>query len=84
MKTYSSREAVADILERFLKSNLNAWEWDDFVGVPQRDPELEDIRKTCLRVRQEYPAGAMGAWCSAAGIEEIRKAAARLRTTPEG
>lgn len=79
MKAQPSREAVADLLERFLDLRLGPWEWDDFVGVRQNDPQLEDVRKTCLRARQEFPAGASGSWCDPEGLEEIRSALQKLR-----
>jgi len=79
LKAHSSRQEVADILERFSDLGLGTWEWDDFVSVPQSDPELEDARKTCLRVRQQFPAGAAGAWCSPEGMEQIRRVAQKLR-----
>jgi hypothetical protein len=80
-KSHSSRAAVADLLERFLNLGTTAWEWDDFVSVPQSDPLLEEIRTACLKVRQDYPAGAIGAWCSSEGIEEMRKITVRLRSS---
>ena len=77
-KERSSREAAASVLRKFLDSRTTAWEWDDFVSDHQKDPALEEIRTTCLRVRHEYPSGAMGAWCSPAGFEEIREKAVKL------
>ena len=45
-----SREEIATLIERHLTGTDNAWDWDDFVCVPIRDRELEQIRLRCLEL----------------------------------
>jgi L-ribulose-5-phosphate 3-epimerase UlaE len=71
----NSRNAL-DILRRFLNSQLAGWEWDDFVGVSHKDPEVERLRTICLQAKRQYPAGPAGEWCGPEGMEMIRKAIA--------
>lgn len=68
------RDADVDVVRRFLDSQLTGWEWDNFIGVAQKNPKMEELRSICLQARRNYPAGAAGEWCSREGMEVIRKA----------
>lgn len=74
-----SKVQTIELLQRIEAGTMGGWEWDDFVGVAQPTAELEQLRKACLKARHDFPAGAMGAWCSPEGMRLIREKARELR-----
>jgi hypothetical protein len=73
-----SKTEIMDILERFLKGTLGSWAWDDLISAPIKDQELESVHKELLKIRSDFPSGAMGAWCSREGVEQIKRLYERL------
>jgi len=67
-----TKQEIIEILGHFVSGHLYAWDWDNFVSARLHDPELEEIRSTCLRIQAEYPAGG-STWCNAEGIERLKQ-----------
>jgi len=75
-------EQVAEILDRFVDENDsddNAYEWDDYISIPSRIPELERIRRECEAVRDKFPGASTNQWCNADGMREIKRLAQEAR-----
>ena len=74
-----SRLEVADIIERFLLCTGGKWDWDDFVSIRLQDPALDEVRKKCVSVREEFPPSDLHQYCSEAGMKALRDLLATLR-----
>ena len=74
-----TREEVADILERFLGGTSSLWEFDDLTSIRIRDPDLQEIVRRCVQVRDEFPPETPGAYTSPKGEAVIRACAHKLR-----
>ena len=72
-------EQVATTIEGFVNGTGNQWDWDGFTSIRIDDPELEAIRQKCIKIRDEYPPEKVTDYCSAAGMEEMRKLAEGLK-----
>ena len=80
--TYTRKE-VADLIRRFLSGNVSPWEWDDFISIPLRDPQLESVRKVCGSAPDDYPALEPARYCNQEGAEMLRKLAAAIESSDE-
>ena len=76
----AQRKRIADLIDRFANGETYGWEWDDFVGGPQQDSLLADIRRKSLQIQSENPGGGT-AWCNANGLQELKKLAKEIRNT---
>ena len=74
-----TRQEAATLIESFLAGSCGAWDWDNFTSVTQQDAAVERARRTCIAVRDEYPAIVSHEYCSSAGREILRLVAAELR-----
>src|SRR5262249_14533127 len=73
---------VARILEGFLEGTGGRWDWDDFtLGMSLDDPELEEIRKRCAGLWQEFPSDNPRHYCSEQGRTVIRDYITQLRAS---
>ena len=79
MSTESSRHALASLIDRFLDGSVAMWEWDDFISVRIRDPELEKIRRQAAALPEKYPPSQPGHYCGPDGLAELRLTAKMLR-----
>jgi hypothetical protein len=74
------REEIANLILRFLAGSVEPYEWDDFISVPQADPDLEAVRRTCVSLREEHPSSDHPReYCNAQGIELLEELARQLR-----
>lgn len=83
---YSSRKKnkanpleIADIIERFINGRGSSWEWDDFISVPIKDPELDKIREHCSRLPNEFPPSKKGEYISEEGLEVLKQYVKQLK-----
>ena len=75
-----SGQEVADILEGFLEGRGGPWAWDDFIsGTPFEDKQLEEIRKRCDGLGEEFPPANPGEYCNEQGRDVIRTYIKRLK-----
>ncbi len=70
---------VAQVIEDLLADGGGPWDWDDFISVPIKDPELEAIRQRCGALPDEFPADDASGYCGAPGNEVLREIATALR-----
>jgi len=66
-KSRMNKLDLAMLIRSFVSGTSDPWEWDDFVSVPQCEPELEQIRKRLLALPNEYPPVKSGEYCNAEG-----------------
>jgi len=64
-----TRREIAELLLRFLDGPIGDHEWDDFISVRFKEPEIEAIRIKALEIEVNYPAEkatitGRRAWCS--------------------
>lgn len=65
---------VISIIKSFLDGTAKDWEWDDFISVPiKNDPFLEEIRKRCVSLPDEFPPAKGKGYCNKEGIEVLKK-----------
>ena len=70
---------VAHILERFLDGGISYDEWDDFVSVGIRDPELDAIALRCRLLPDEFPTEDPAQYASAEGLAVVQEYIRTLR-----
>jgi hypothetical protein len=81
MASKLSRSDAANIIDRFLAGQGDAYEWDDFTSVRHyHDAEVRDAARRCCEVRDLYPPPAgTRAYCNAEGVEVLRAISLKLR-----
>jgi hypothetical protein len=75
-------EQVADVIDRFVDGNNSedfAYEWDDYIHIPSRNPALEQIRRECEEVADKFPPERKTEWCSTEGRVELKRLAQKAR-----
>ena len=73
-------EEVANTIEGFVNGTGDQWAWDDFISIRLSDPGLEAVRQKCVAIRDEFPPSDPKAYCSDAGLAEMRKIVLDLRS----
>ncbi len=68
-----SREEVVTIIEDFINDKGGKWDWDDFISIKLKDPELERIRLICVELPDTHPPSGKGQYCNFEGIELLKK-----------
>jgi hypothetical protein len=79
-----TREEVADTIDGFINGTGRQWDWDGFTSIRIDDPELEEIRKRCVALPDEFPPTTTKDYCGAAGIQVMRDLLQGLRAQPAG
>ena len=74
-----TREEVAKTIEDFVNGTGGKWDWDDFISIRLQDAELDEVRKKCFSVRDEFPPSDDRQYCSEAGMQVLRDLAVTLR-----
>ncbi len=74
-----TREEIAKTIEGFVNGTGGKWDWDDFLAIRLQDAELDEVRKKCFSVRDEFPSSDDRQYCSEAGMQVLRDLAATLR-----
>jgi len=78
-----NEKELAALLKAFVGGTSGKWEWDDFISVTQRDPEIEHIRQRLLTIDHEYPPTKPGEYCNEQGAEAMLRIADALLEGPE-
>lgn len=74
-------EEVAQVLENFIEGKGGPWAWDGFtLGMSFDDNYLEDIRKRCVGLSEEFPPQNPHEYCNEQGRGVIRGFIAELRS----
>ena len=61
---------VINIIQSFLDGTAKEWDWDDFISIPIKgDPFLEEIRKKCAALPEEFPSGKNNQYCNDEGVK---------------
>jgi hypothetical protein len=79
-----TREEIVNTIEGFVNGTGSQWDWDDFTSIRLKDPELEAIRQRCVSIPDEFPPADPRAYCSEAGLQDMRRIVADLRSQPDG
>jgi hypothetical protein len=65
---------VISIIQCFLDGTAGKWDWDDFISVPIKDdPFLEEIRKRCAALPEEFPPDKSGQYCNEEGVKILKE-----------
>ena len=72
-------EEVAKIIDSFVEGTDGPYDWDDYIHIPSRIPELEQIRKECEAIAKRFPSQIKTEWCSAEGLTELKLLANKAR-----
>jgi hypothetical protein len=73
-------EKIANTIDGFVNGTGRQWDWDDFTSIRLKDPELEAIRQRCVSIPDEFPPANPHAYCSEAGLQEMRRIVSDLRS----
>jgi hypothetical protein len=74
-----TREEIAKTIEGFVNRTDGKWDWDDFLAIRLQDAELDEVRKKCVSVRDEFPPSDDRQYCSEAGMQVLRDLVVTLR-----
>lgn len=77
-----NKKELAELLKAFVGGRSGKWDWDDFISVPQREPEIERIRTRLLTIDREYPPTKPGQYCNDEGARELLAIADSLLAVP--
>lgn len=77
-----TKKELAALLRAFVGGTARKWDWDDFISVPQRDPEIEHIRRRLLTIDQDYPPTKPGEYCDEQGAQAMLRIADALLKGP--
>lgn len=72
------RTQTTALVRRFVQGTVEPYEWDDFVSIPLRDPELEELRIACVKLPKEFPPTDRRHYCSPAGLAKLESLVSRL------
>ena len=70
---------AADAIEALLCDDDVFSDWEEFIGTPACDPDVERIRRHCLTLPEIFPPQTPRDYCNEQGIERLEKYASRLR-----
>lgn len=65
------RETIVTIRE-FLDGTVNGNEWDDFLSVPPRDPEVTKVQAFCRQLRADFRPESRVEYCNEIGRDRLR------------
>lgn len=74
---------VADLLERFVRSSGDRYEWDDFISTPFHDPVLDAVRRESASLPDVDPPQHDGEYCGERGAERLLALAELLRRSAQ-
>ncbi len=77
--TKRTRENVCRTIEEFADGGGGPWDWDDFISVPDVDPLLEQARRRCADVPEQFPPEGPRQWCGPKGLDALRRITQELR-----
>jgi hypothetical protein len=70
---------AADAIEAFLTGADVFSEWSTFLGTPQEDRRLEQLRKNCINLPKEYPPEPGCEYCGQEGLDLLETYVKQLR-----
>jgi hypothetical protein len=76
--TTDRRQDIADLLRRFLRGDVEEWEFDDFISSPSDDKLVEEVRRRVAEIPDKFPPSKSGHYASSEGLSEISSLADRL------
>lgn len=69
---------AAGVIRRFLEGTGDEWEWDDFLSIPQSDPETSKIQGFCRQLHSDYPSSKRTEYCNEDGLHMLRRLLKKL------
>jgi hypothetical protein len=75
-----TRDEVAYLIERFLKGEIDPWEWENFVHCTSSDSLVKEVHDTCLNLPKKFPPKTAHEYCSEEGVNVLVELVTRLRT----
>lgn len=65
-----SPDEVKECIHAFLLSDIQVWDWDDFISVPIKDNYLDAVRLICLYLPEKFPPpSGTNLYCSEEGYK---------------
>lgn len=80
MARTNHRELLAVTIERFVLGTAGPYEWDDVLGAPLDDLELETIRQAAESIDALFQPTRPSEYCSDAGATYLLQLVACLRS----
>lgn len=69
---------TAELIARFVKGEVQDWEWDTFEAVPSEVAEVERLRQEVLAVAKKHPPRHGNEWCNDEGGKALLSIANRI------
>jgi len=70
---------IVDLIDELLNGTIGPYDWNDFLTLPMKDPEIDNVRKECAAIARKYPPQNKKDWCSEAGKNELLAISERLK-----
>lgn len=74
-----TKSKLADLLEGFVNGTCGKGEWDAFLSVRHKDPEIEKIRDRCELLDAEFPPNNPHQYCNDDGAAVLMNYVRELR-----
>jgi hypothetical protein len=74
----TTKATIRRVIENFLNRTGGNWDFDDFISIRLRDPELERVRRIAAELPDRFPPDLTGGYCNSEGREVLRKLADEL------
>jgi hypothetical protein len=75
-----TKDEIIKIISEFLDGGGGPYDWDHFVSIPRKDPEIEKIRYECAQIEFDYPRRSKNMWCNEEGIARLRDILEELKS----
>jgi len=66
-----TREDVIREIQKFLRDEGGAYDWDEFISVPINDRKLDAIRIECAELPDRYPPPTCHRYCADEGFRRL-------------
>ena len=70
---------AADAMDALLSDDDVFSDWEEFINTPARDPEVETIRRHCMKLPEVFPPEASREYCNEQGVKQLEAYMTRLR-----
>lgn len=76
-----NKKELSTLIRSFVNGSCGPGDWDDFLSIRQKDPEIEQLRLRIIEIEKEYPRTKAKTWCSEEGMQELLRIAETLSPT---
>jgi hypothetical protein len=77
------KQELSRTIGSFLDGSCGEWDWDDFISIRSKIPEIQLIKDFCADSSFLYPPVKTGHWCNKLGLQRLAELSRLIRTGTE-